>query len=72
MEESLQTLGRNIRRLRKAKGTKLLEFEVLTGFDMADISRIERGEVNITFTKLVKIAEVLNVQLNDLYEVKKL
>jgi len=36
------------------------------------MSQIEQGNVNITFTKLVQIAEAIEVELRDLYTIKKL
>jgi transcriptional regulator with XRE-family HTH domain len=73
MEETidiLSHLGRNIKTARKLKQLSQLELEILSGIDTGDLSRIENGLVNITFTKLIKLAKALGLELNDLYAVK--
>lgn len=66
-EEILKVLGRNIRRLRKAKELSQLQVEVAAGLPAANLTRIERGQKDIHVTKLIKIAEALGVQLSNLY-----
>lgn len=69
-KEKKEILGKNVKKFRKRLNLTLVDLEVMTGLDSGDLSRIETGQVNITFTKLVKIAESLKVSLNDLYLVQ--
>ncbi|WP_368670053.1 helix-turn-helix domain-containing protein [Chitinophaga sp. GbtcB8] len=73
VEESkdiLLTLGDNIKALRKLKGLTQVDMETRTGIDAGDLSRIESGQVNLTFIKLVKLAAALGVELNELFTMK--
>jgi len=73
VEESkdiLLTLGDNIKALRKLKGLTQVDMETRTGIDAGDLSRIESGQVNLTFVKLVKLAAALDVELNELFAIK--
>jgi len=69
--EILLQLGETLKGIRKQKGLTQLDIEVKTGIDAGDLSRIESGQVNLSFTKLVKLAMALNVQLNEIYSIKK-
>jgi transcriptional regulator with XRE-family HTH domain len=73
VEESkdiLLILGNNIEALRKLKGLTQVDMETRTGIDAGDLSRIESGQVNLTFVKLVKLAAALDVELNELFTIK--
>jgi len=59
----LRVLGANIKRLRLARGHSqetMAELAELT--DDRFLRRIERGEVNVRFGTLVKLAEALSVE----------
>lgn len=71
-KEILLQLGDTLKTIRKRKGLTQLDIEVKTGIDAGDLSRIESGQVNLTFTKLIKLAIALNVQLNEIYPLKNL
>ncbi|GAA0537415.1 hypothetical protein GCM10009415_19030 [Chitinophaga japonensis] len=62
-------MGESIKAIRKQKGLTQVDIEAKTGIDAGDLSRIESGQVNLTFTKLVKLAAVLGVQLNEIFTV---
>lgn len=67
-----KALGRNLRRLIKAGGYRTLElFAHENGFGKSWIARIVRGEVDPGFTRVVKIARALEVDLNEIYPLKK-
>ena len=73
MEETndiLLKFGAAVKRIRKAKGLTQVDIEIKTGIDSADLSRIEGGQVNLSFSKLIKLAEGLGVQLNEIYKIK--
>src|SRR5262245_9473124 len=58
--------GKNIQRLRKEKGLSLDTLAERSQVSKAMLSQIEQGKVNPTVGILWKIAEGLNVQLQDL------
>jgi transcriptional regulator with XRE-family HTH domain len=64
-------VGRNIARLRAAKNVSQTELAsridpALLGMDQSYISKVERGEKNVTIVTLAIIAEALQVRLSDL------
>lgn len=65
----LQTLGNNIRQVRKGKNMTQLDLEVASGITAGDISKIENGQINVAFTTLVKLAIALNVELESFYKI---
>ena len=72
MEETddiLRKFGAAVKRIRKEKGLTQVDIEIKTGIGSADLSRIENGQVNLSFSKLVKLAEGLGVQLNEIYRI---
>lgn len=64
----LQKFGANIKAIRLQKGFTLLDLEAKGSIDNSTLSKIERGEKNITVTTLVKIAETLEVPPKDLFD----
>lgn len=67
-KKEIQQLGENIRRLRKEKGISQLTLEALTDIDRADISRIENGQIDIHLSRIIKLAEGLEVSTKELFE----
>lgn len=67
-EKSLELLGRKIRKLRQEKGLSQEEFAHTANIDRSYIGQIERGERNIAFFNLLKIARALGVKVSDLTE----
>lgn len=59
-------IGRNVRRLRKEKGMSQQDLSYLTGMDQKYISKIERGDSNITLNTLEKLMECLEVTVAEL------
>jgi transcriptional regulator with XRE-family HTH domain len=59
-------LGKRIHELRAAKKWSQEEFAHISGFHRTYIGQIERGEKNISFSNLVKVADVLGVTLSEL------
>lgn len=62
----LKTLGKNIRKVRQSKG--LTQENAANDLDCSlnTYTKIERGETNVPFLRLVQIAEYLNVPLSEL------
>ena len=57
----LINLGRHIKKLREIKGYSLRDLAAECGIDYSDISKMERGEKNITFLTMVELATALEV-----------
>ena len=55
-----------IRDIRQAKGMSQKELAVKLGVNQSMISDYETGKVELTLTKAVKIADILECDLNDL------
>ena len=66
MKNLLVLLGNRIRELRVAKEWSQEEFAHVSGFHRTYVGQIERGEKNMSFENLVKIAAVLGVTPSEL------
>lgn len=62
--EVLKKLGNQIRLVRKRKKLTLDDVSVHSGIDTSDIGKIERGEINLAFTTLYRIAKGLDMKLS--------
>jgi transcriptional regulator with XRE-family HTH domain len=67
----LQTLGNNLRQIRKSKDMTQLDLEIASGITAGDISKIETGQINVAFTTLIKLAVSLQVELSELYNLNE-
>ena len=67
-EKSLELLGRKIRKLRQDKGLSQEEFAHSADIDRSYVGQIERGERNLAFSNIFKIARALGVKVSDLTE----
>ena len=56
-----------MREIRKSKNITQEQLQHLTGFDLRQIGRIERGEVSTNISHILKIAECLGVAPNELF-----
>lgn len=61
----LKTLGRNIRKARQAKGLTQENVANDLGCSLNTYTKIERGETNVPFSRLVQITDYLGVNLSD-------
>lgn len=60
------SLGQNIRTLRKSKGYSILKLKELTGLSKSTISDIENDKSSPSVSTLQKIANALEVTVNEL------
>ena len=67
-DKSLELLGRKIRKLRQEQGLSQEAFAYVADIDRSYIGQIERGERNIAFSNMLKIARALGVKVSDLAE----
>jgi len=66
-KEILKELGNRIRKLRKEKGWSQEILAEFTGYHWKTISLLECGKLNPSFLFLWKIAEALEISLNELF-----
>ena len=67
-ENPLEILGSNIRRLRHSKNLSQEEFAHQAKIDRSYVGQIERGERNLSFKNLLRIATALEVTASELVE----
>lgn len=60
----LVPLGQAIRKVRRERGVSQEGLAYTTGIERSHMGRIERGEANISFLNLMKIAKALNADLS--------
>lgn len=63
---NLKKLGANIKRLREGKNLSLRELSYACDIDNSKISKIEKGQVNITFTTILQLAKALEISPSEL------
>ncbi|UQI38953.1 helix-turn-helix domain-containing protein [Vreelandella venusta] len=66
-DERLVAFGQRVRALRKEKGLSQEALAALADIDRSYMGHIERGEKNITLTKIYQIAEALEIQIAHLF-----
>jgi transcriptional regulator with XRE-family HTH domain len=64
----IKKFGLNLRAIRKAKGVSQEELAGETGFELSQIGRIERGEVNTSISHVAAIAKALKVKPEELFQ----
>ena len=65
----MDALYESIRDLRISKGMSQAELAKLTGYtDRSSIAKIEKGEVDLTRTKIIQFAKALGVKAGDLFD----
>lgn len=60
-QETRKNIAKNINSLRIKKGLKREELSLTLGFDNSYISKLEKGNVNITIDKVEMIADFFGV-----------
>lgn len=65
--EKLVAFGQRVREIRKSKGLSQEGMAALAGVDRSYMGHIERGEKNITLTKIYQISDALGIEVADLF-----
>ncbi len=65
-EETVQRIGRRVRRMREEQGLGKAEFALMIGISRPYLNRIENGTANVTVKMLVRVAAGLDVSAIDL------
>jgi transcriptional regulator with XRE-family HTH domain len=66
----LRQIGIKIRELRNDKNLSLLEFSDRLDIEYNNLIRMEKGRANLTLRTLIKVCEVLEMNLSDLVDVE--
>lgn len=66
---NLKKLGANLKKLREAKNLSLRELSYECDIDNSKISKIEKGQINITFTTILQLARALEVHPSELLKI---
>jgi transcriptional regulator with XRE-family HTH domain len=66
-----KALGRRVREIRKAKGFTLEQLGEKANLSYKYLGELERGNVNISFDSLLKIASVLDIYIGDFFRPDK-
>lgn len=66
-DKQLTDFGKAIRELRKEKGLSQEAFADLAGIDRSYMGHIERGEKNITLTKIYQISNALGLSVSEVF-----
>jgi len=66
-DDALVAFGKGVRAMRKNKGLSQEAFAALAGIDRSYMGHIERGEKNITLTKIYQISNALKVDIRSLF-----
>lgn len=64
----LKKFGNHVRKIREGKGLSIREIELNTNVRRAFISEVENGKVNFTFYSIKKLADALEVDIDDLFK----
>lgn len=67
-KKTLKKLGEHIAAIRKRKNLSLREVSYACNIDNSKISKIEKGQVNITFTTLLDLARGLEVNPKEFFD----
>lgn len=65
--EKLVAFGQRVREIRKSRGLSQESMAALSGIDRSYMGHIERGEKNITLTKIYQISDALGIEVADLF-----
>jgi transcriptional regulator with XRE-family HTH domain len=65
-KNNLKRLGLNIKKLREAKGLSFRELSYACEIDHSKISKIEKVQINITFTTILQLAKALKTTPSEL------
>lgn len=64
-EKILKDFGKKLEKLRKAKKLSYRKFAYAADLSVSYIQKLEAGDSNPSYTTLLKLAEALNIELND-------
>lgn len=63
----MEKIGKNIKRIRKARKLTLTQVALESGYDAGNLSKLERGLVGWSDKSLSSVAKALNVEVRDFF-----
>ena len=66
-EKFIKKFGQKLKEFRKAKGISQEQLAGDTGFELSQIGRIERGEINTSISHVSAIAKALKIKPEELF-----
>lgn len=66
-EQYLLDFGSNLYSLRRAQNMSYREMAQRCNIDFSDISKIEKGKVNIQLTTVLELSKALNIKPSELF-----
>ena len=69
-QKLLEHFGENLKKIRAAKDISQEHFAYEAGFSRSYYTEVENGKRNISLLNIVKIANLLDVELNELLQLK--
>jgi transcriptional regulator with XRE-family HTH domain len=67
-EKFIKKFGQKLREIRKARNMSQEQLALDTGFELSQIGRIERGELNTSISHVAAIAKALKVKPEELFQ----
>ncbi|MCP5367647.1 MAG: helix-turn-helix transcriptional regulator [Hyphomicrobiales bacterium] len=61
------SLGKRVRTLRKARGWTLSDVNRRSGLAISTISKMERGEISLTYDRFIRLARAMDLDVSDLF-----
>ncbi len=62
-KKDVLAFGRRLKALRVEAGLTQLDLELQSGISRTEISKIENGQINISFMTIVKLADALDLEI---------
>jgi HTH-type transcriptional regulator, competence development regulator len=67
-KKEVAAFGKRLKVLRGKAGLTQLDLEVESGISRTEISKIENGQINISFMTIVKLAEALDLEISVFFD----
>lgn len=65
--EARISLGKRVRTMRKARGWTLAHVSKASGLAISTISKMERGEISLTYDRFIRLARAMDLDVSDLF-----
>lgn len=70
VEKKAEGLGDALRQIRKDRGWRLSDLSERTGFPVSTLSKIENGHLSLSYDKLIRLSQSLQVDIAQLFSTK--
>ncbi|GMN06303.1 hypothetical protein MTsPCn5_16920 [Croceitalea sp. MTPC5] len=67
----LRAFGKRLQQLRKSKELSYRKMSTMCDIDYSDISKIEKGQVNIQLSTILELSKALEVEPKEFFEFNK-